>query len=498
MSEVWRARHVGDDAPRFAIKFLRKDSMADNDLRTRFVRECEVHVAKLDHENIVPAIDSFNDPPGLVMKYVEGRNLAEVMASERASLTVERILEISRGVLSALQAAHDAGVYHRDVKPQNILIEQGTGRPILIDFGIALVEGKERLTLGVQYLTLQYVSPEQLSHGLIDGRADIYSFGCVLYEMISGATPFQREPDPSRAHLELVPKTPTKLNPLAPKGLDRVVMTCLAKDPEARYSSCAEVMEALLQAVGKTQPHTAATGPAETQPRPLPPTIPIPTQPPYTPPQPTWPLTERMPQTERPQYTERKQDASAAATGGTRPNRSWQFLLGFADSALVAALAAALWLYLTPVTTRVYGSSSVGDDLAPAVSLAFLESKGLSHVTCVDVVRPYSYKDKDGKMQEKPTEKMKECAGDFSLFHRRRMIQIYPPSTGVAFECLAAKTCDIGMASRRVKLDEGKTYPGLEDLSSRSSEHVIGLDGIAIVVPESAPGFSMTIGPGAS
>jgi phosphate transport system substrate-binding protein len=471
MAEVWKASHIGDEQSFFAIKFLKAELAADPEVRARFVQEGETQ-KRLRHENIVRAFHTIQNPPALVMQFVEGGNLGQIRSDNPAFFTAANIVEISRGILKALQFAHERGVFHRDVKPQNILIENSSGKALLTDFGIALVEGGERLTRGAPFGSLAYMSPEQIMSSSVDGRSDIYSFGCVLYEMLTGVSPFAGYPDQQRAHIEAVPPAPNKRNPNAPKGFDRIVMTCLAKDTDARFSSCDEVLAQLDQVAiqGGAAKQTAGAGPSQSASGP-----PVSFRQPLTPPTDP-PSNGNLPAVEG--------DVMTTRTPKQRRRPGFARALSAGVALIVAAALLLIWYMLRPEVIRLYGSSSVGDELGPVLAVAYPGSKpGVTSNSCRDAV--HTYKGKEVKT--------KDCSGDFPFFRRRRTIEIYAPNSGVAFECLAAKTCDIGMASCRMKIEDRNTYQGLEDLFSRTSEHVIGLDGIAIVTGRNRPAIQLTV-----
>jgi serine/threonine-protein kinase len=234
-----------------AVKLLPPELAFRSEIRTRFLREAET-AAQLSHPNIVP-IYSVDERDGLVyfvMAYVEGENLAARLHREgRFSFDETRrvLLEVAR----ALAYAHERGVVHRDIKPDNILIDRD-GRVMVTDFGIAraVSEGADsRLTAtGMAIGTPAYMSPEQsMGEREIDGRSDLYSLGVVGYQMLTGELPFQAASTPALLvkHLSERPAPVVELCPDVPHDLDRAVMLMLEKEPDDRFSSAGALAAAL-------------------------------------------------------------------------------------------------------------------------------------------------------------------------------------------------------------------------------------------------------------
>jgi serine/threonine protein kinase len=251
MAEVWEARH-DQLGSRAAIKFLLPDFARNKDLQERFLNEGK-RQAQLQHPNIIPAMDFFQveGRSFLVMQYVEGENLENRLKKENPPLTLDEVRSIARDILSALEYAHSKGVVHRDIKPSNMLLDPN-GRVLLMDFGIALALTEEqRLTrTNTSMGTPDYMSPEQITRPLdVDFRSDIYSFGCVLYAMLSGNPPFSFEGATAFAihdrHVRAAPPPLVFRNPEIPRGVANVVVKCLEKDPANRYQTCGEIIPAL-------------------------------------------------------------------------------------------------------------------------------------------------------------------------------------------------------------------------------------------------------------
>ncbi len=233
----------------------------------RFLREIQIE-ARLTHPHILPLHDSgsADGVPYYVMPFVEGESLRDLLARE-PQLPVENALRYTREVAEALAYAHEQGVVHRDIKPENILIERG--HAVVTDFGIARAldeSGGGKLTqTGVSVGTPAYMSPEQAAgDGRVDGRSDIYSLGCVLFEMLAGRAPFVGANTASvvHQHLSVEPPRVTDLRPAAPPGLDAVIIRALAKSPADRYGDAEQFLRALEEAERAPTPLPASSMPS--------------------------------------------------------------------------------------------------------------------------------------------------------------------------------------------------------------------------------------------
>ena len=240
---------------RVALKLLAPELARDERFRRRFLRETEL-AASLSHPHVVPTLASGEDDGTLylAMAYVEGSDLHELLRRE-GRLEPERAIALVEQIASALDAAHAQGLVHRDVKPGNILVSGDHAD--ICDFGLARhVSSVSSLTGERGFVgTIDYVPPEQIEGGRIDGRADVYSLGCVLYECLTGARPFDRESELSVvfAHLNEPPPRLSDLRPELPETFDEVFTTALAKSPEDRFSRCDELAAAARAALqGKT------------------------------------------------------------------------------------------------------------------------------------------------------------------------------------------------------------------------------------------------------
>ena len=238
---------------RVAIKVLRPDLARDPMFQERFRREAQ-SAAGLNHPNIVAIYDTGEDligdganqvsVPYIVMEFVDGVTLRH-MLNNGPRILPERALEVIAGVLAALDYAHRHGIVHRDIKPANIMINTN-GDAKVMDFGIAraMSDAATSVTATSAVMgTAQYLSPEQARGELVDARSDIYSSGCVLYELLTGVTPFNGDSPVAIAyqHVNEPPKPPSTLDNSIPTSLDSITLGALAKSPSNRYQTAAEM-----------------------------------------------------------------------------------------------------------------------------------------------------------------------------------------------------------------------------------------------------------------
>jgi eukaryotic-like serine/threonine-protein kinase len=233
-----------------AVKVLSPQFAGDDQFVARFRREAQA-AAALNHPNIVSVYDTGDqgDVHYIVMEYVEGRTLRDAIRQEGPILP-ERASEIAQAVARALSSAHEAGLVHRDIKPGNIMLTRD-GEVKVMDFGIARTSTGDTLTQTAAVLgTASYLSPEQAQGTAVDARSDIYSLGCVLYEMLTGRPPFTGDSPVAIAykHVREDPVHPSNLNPDVPPSLDAVVMKAMAKNPENRYQTADELRQDLERA----------------------------------------------------------------------------------------------------------------------------------------------------------------------------------------------------------------------------------------------------------
>jgi beta-lactam-binding protein with PASTA domain/predicted Ser/Thr protein kinase len=256
MAEVHRGRDVrlGRDV---AVKVLRADLARDPSFQNRFRREAQA-AAGLNHPAIVSVYDTGEDEssdgpvPYIVMEYVEGRTLREVLKSE-GRLPALRAMQITAEVCAALDFSHRSGIVHRDVKPGNVMITR-SGAVKVMDFGIAraLADNAATVTAASAVIgTAQYLSPEQARGESVDARSDVYSTGCLLYELLAGHPPFNGDSPVAVAyqHVRETAAIPSSVVPEIPKALDSIVMKALAKNALNRYQSAAEMRTDLQRAI---------------------------------------------------------------------------------------------------------------------------------------------------------------------------------------------------------------------------------------------------------
>ncbi|KPI10661.1 serine/threonine protein kinase [Actinobacteria bacterium OV450] len=277
MAVVYRARDLRLDRT-VALKLLAPELARNDTFRQRFAHESKV-AAAIDHPHIVPVFEA-GETDGLLfiaMRYVPGQDLRALL-DRTGPLPVETAARIAGQVASALDAAHDHDLVHRDVKPGNILVAEGTDSEhpehvYLTDFGLT----KKSLSLtgftsvGQFVGTLDYVAPEQISGKPVDARCDVYSLGCVVYETLTGSPPFLRDDDMALlwAHQYDPPPTVSSRRPGLPAAVDGVLARALAKSPDDRWNTCLEFTAALRRAGAEAARPPAAAPPAP-QPRPIP------------------------------------------------------------------------------------------------------------------------------------------------------------------------------------------------------------------------------------
>jgi Serine/threonine protein kinase len=264
MAEVHRGRDTRLNRE-VAIKVLRADLARDPSFLTRFRREAH-SAAGLNHPSIVSVYDTGEDigpdgtpRPFIVMEFVEGRTLRDILKSE-GRLPVRRAMEIVAEVCGALDFSHRNGIIHRDIKPANVMITP-QGAVKVMDFGIAraVADNSATITQTANVIgTAQYLSPEQARGETVDARSDVYSTGCLLYELVTGVPPFQGDSPVAVAyqHVRENPVLPSARNPEMPRVVDSIIMKSLAKNPLNRYQSAGEMRQDLQRALAN-QPVSA-------------------------------------------------------------------------------------------------------------------------------------------------------------------------------------------------------------------------------------------------
>ena len=250
MAVVYLARDVRLDRP-VAIKLLPPELAAHDKLRDRFLREART-AARLSHPHIVPihAVEEIKGHVFYVMSFVDGETLAERVVS-RGPLPPREASRVLREVAGALAASHSQGVVHRDVKPGNILLERGTGRAMVTDFGIARLTDGGETAAGELLGTPEYMSPEQAAGEAVDARSDVYSLGVVGHYIVSGQLPFTAPTIQAALAKQLTqePAPVASVAPGIPRSLANAIDTCLAKDPSRRFQSAEAFSDALAPAL---------------------------------------------------------------------------------------------------------------------------------------------------------------------------------------------------------------------------------------------------------
>ena len=509
MAEVWEARHIHLHN-RVALKFLMPRYAGDPELEERFLNEGK-RQAQLQHPNIVSAIDFFQNEGHsyLAMHFVDGISLETRLQQQGGPLPLDEVHNISWDVLSALDYAHAHGVVHRDVKPSNILIDT-TGRVFLMDFGIALAMTEERRVTrtGTAIGTPDYMSPEQiLRPKQVDSRSDIYSFGCVLYAMLTGGPPFGADGATEffikDCHVRNAPDPIRERNPGLSPAVEQVVFTCMEKDPERRFQNGAAIMaafDAALQAKPAGAPTAipapaaplsfgaAAMAPAalagreETVLEPL--TSSKAGQPTMKPAATPIPTLAAVPAFASPPAFNSPPAAPPPPPPPPDKKKSRGWMIALAALLLVAIAAGAYFLRggknsssedggstsgNSDIALRLEGSTTVGDRLAPDLLLAFLRHEGAK-----DVSGPSKGKEKQ-QMVITAT-----LAGE----SQPKTFSVVANGSGNAFTALASHSTDIGMASRPIKPAEAENLRKLNvgNMTSPQCETVVGMDGIGVIV----------------
>jgi serine/threonine protein kinase len=255
-----------------ALKVLAPEIATDDVFRARFLEESRI-AASLNHPNVIPIYDMgpCDDLLYIAMRYVAGTDLRALLKKHSPLPPADSIF-LTGQAARALDAAHRKGLVHRDVKPGNLLIEHGQdGDPdhvYLSDFGITkYMLSRSGLTKTGEFLgTIDYVAPEQIQETPVDGRADEYSLGCVLYECLTGRVPFPKERDAAIiwAHVEEMPPPPSALQPELPAAVDDVFSRVLAKKPDDRYATCREFVDAARVSLGVAATQTGTSNQART------------------------------------------------------------------------------------------------------------------------------------------------------------------------------------------------------------------------------------------
>jgi len=270
MGDVYLARKEGTTR-RIALKLLHMDLAADTRFRNRFERESYM-ATELEHPNIVPVYETgeVENVRYIAMRFVDGPTLRDVVDQD-SPLDPRRVLAVLDQVASALDAAHEIGLVHRDVKPANVLVARGGASEFrehayLTDFGVSkFASSVSEVTRTGQFVgTSMYAAPEQIKGEKVDGRTDVYSFGILLFECLTGRPPFERETEVALMWAQMTDDPPpvTSIRPELPEALNDVVGTAMAKEPNERFQTCLEVVTAARAALG-SRGAAAVTEPAQ-------------------------------------------------------------------------------------------------------------------------------------------------------------------------------------------------------------------------------------------
>jgi serine/threonine-protein kinase len=243
-----------------ALKLLAPELAEDEEFRERFLKEASL-AASLEHANVVSVYDAGEEGGVLylAMRYLAGGDLRELLRRQ-GRLSLERTLQIVDEIAGALDAAHEAGLVHRDVKPANILFSERKEHAYLADFGVARRQSSKGLTQTGSFLgSVDYCAPEQIESALVDGKADVYALGGVCFHCLTGQPPYVRETEVAvlSAHLRDPPPALSRVRPDLPQELDGVLVTAMAKYPQVRYATAGAFAQALQDAIAS--PRAQAT-----------------------------------------------------------------------------------------------------------------------------------------------------------------------------------------------------------------------------------------------
>lgn len=243
MAVVYKAKDLskGNDV---AIKILKEEYLSNEEFCRRFKNESQA-IAMLNHKNIVRIYDMNNtgNLQYIVMEYIDGITLKDYI-EQQGALSSKESIHFTTQILQALQHAHEKGIIHRDIKPQNIMLKNN-GDIKVMDFGIARLSRSETRTMTDKAIgSVHYIAPEQAKGSQTDARADIYSVGVMLYEMLTGQLPFEADNAVSVAvmQLQVDPKMPRSINPDIPEGLEEITIQAMQKDPNNRYQTAAAML----------------------------------------------------------------------------------------------------------------------------------------------------------------------------------------------------------------------------------------------------------------
>lgn len=462
--DVYNAIDVKLDRP-VVLKVLPPELTANTANFGRFEREAKL-ASSIDHPNIcqIYSFDSVGDLHFIAMQLVDGKNVRELVNG--SPLELRTCLSIGIQVCDALAAAHARGIIHRDIKANNVMVTP-EGQVKILDFGLAKLLGDEshrsgedrkNLTeVGIPYGTATYAAPEQAQGLKVDERADIFSAGVLMYEMLTGRWPFDGKSTVDVRYKVVNeaarPLAESRPSPTPPK-LQEIIDRAMAKDPHDRYQKIAEMRDELRV------------------------------------------LYNDLSISEDPDFIEdisisaprKLGEARSAAVGVLASLRSNTGLALGVGAVLIAAIVLGAW-YLTggftaspfagrKVMLRLAGSNTIGGKLAPALVEEFLRKQGARDVRIVEGSSP------------EEISVIGTLAGESSP----TVIEVRSHGSSTAFTDLEQKKCDIGLSSRKIKQDEAEKLALLGDMTSPSSEHIVALDGLAVIVNRQNPLSTMTLG----
>jgi serine/threonine-protein kinase len=402
MGEVWKARDT--QLQRYvAIKLLHADLQSNPDFVTHFMREAQL-VASLHHPNIVQVHDfQLTDVEGssikayMVMDYIEGGTLSDyIRSTSRRGLfpPAADILYLFTAISLALDYAHDKGMIHRDIKPANILLDRSDsadkrlGEPILTDFGIARLQGASTSTVTQALLgTPLYISPEQAEGDTLDKRSDLYSLGIVLYEILTGITPFRGDSPLAimTQHVHIKPPPPALINPNIPPALSDVVLKSIAKKPDDRYPNAAAMTIEMAQAFNLPVPASLLSSKAASEVQrynPLQPSRSLSGQISYPPTVVASPLSQSpLPsQPGTPSYAPYTTPVSSNVPSA-RPKSRRGLYLAITFAILFVLLGVSAFLALPSLLSRTASTPTPGPANSVVGQITFLSSAGVPHNT---------------------------------------------------------------------------------------------------------------------
>jgi phosphate transport system substrate-binding protein len=496
MGIIYEVEQMATGALR-ALKVMHGQFATDEGLRARFVQEARL-AASIPSDHVAQVMDAGQDPTTgalfIVMELLEGTTLSREIR-RAGPFAWGPALSVLGQIAHALGAAHSVGVVHRDLKPANVFLSRSrhAGLPFtvkLLDFGIAKAVANASEATAAALGTPAWMAPEQTTMDApIGPQADIWAFGLLTFYLIAGKHYFSSANAPSAPTAAVLREV--VFDPLLtaterarqvgeagrlPQGFDGWFQRCVDRSPERRFAQIAPAFESLEHLLPPTPrvrldtPVTAVETPRPPRPRegegPMPPTNAA-SRPPSAAP----PAEPSSPPSRRPAVT------AGVLAGAAALALSWIFWSRAAERPTSAATVAPEPTVTgpTPATIRMHGSNTIGGELAPALAEAFLERRTAAKA----VVRKRTAPDEV---------RVEAIDGGRAV----EAIEIFAHGSATAFQDLNSGTCDIGMASRRIRTDEAEKLSRLGDLASAASEHVIALDGIAVIVNPANPVTALT------